>query len=160
MPERLNKGGVETVVQPEDAQEKTADQQEKISYARYKELSGIINEMDFLNARRRTRETITGSNKDLTEIETIAKVAGIELHNTKKAVDDRVKLYSVLRGDDKPKDVENHHAQMGDVRLFAEVLRMEGDTDSLDKLIDAYHKVGVHCPICLNKKVMLGEECR
>ena len=74
-------------------------------------------------------------------------------------VDPKVKLYVVLRADNKPEDVKYHHSQMSDQRLFAEVLRMLGDTDALNKLVDAYHKVGIYCPICL-KVIASGEECR
>ncbi|MDP3697091.1 MAG: hypothetical protein Q8R55_03595, partial [Candidatus Taylorbacteria bacterium] len=85
----------------------------------------------------------------MAQVKNLAKFAGIELQNKKSANDLRVKLYAVLREDDKSKEVKYHYNQMSDQRLFAEVLRILGDAESLNKLIGAYHKTGIHCPICL-----------
>ena len=135
-------------------------EQKKDSYAQYQELGGIINKEDYESALQRSAETAAVSDTTMVaQVEDMAEFAGIELQKEKSANDPRVKLYAVLRGDSKPEDVKYHHSQMSDQRLFAEVLRILGDTEALSKLIDAYHKIGTHCPICL-KVVTPGEECR
>lgn len=137
-------------------------EQKKDPYEQYQELGGIINREDYESAIQRSAETDTVSDtamKQVEQVENMAKFTGIELQNEKSANDPRVKLYAILRSDSKPKDVKYHHSQMSDQRLFAEVLRIFGDTEALSKLIGAYHKVGIHCPICL-KIVAPGEECR
>ena len=128
------------------------------AYNKYQELGGIINEKDCKSALTRAERTAEFGQSLLGQAENIAKHAGIVLDNS-DGVDTRVKLYAVLRADNKPENVKYHHSQMSDQRLFAEVLRMLGDTDALNKLVDAYHKVGTYCPICL-KVIESDEECR
>lgn len=135
------------------------DEQKKDPYAQYRELGGIINKNDYESALKRSGETAEVSDAAVKQVENMEKFAGIETQNGKSAGDPRIKLYAILRGDNKPEKVKHHHSQMSDKRLFAETLRMLGDTEALDKLIGAYHKVGTHCPICL-KVVASGEECR
>lgn len=129
------------------------------AYERYQKLGGIINEKDYGNALARVEETATLDKALIQQAEFIARFAGIELYNTKDVLDRRVVLYGILRTNARPGDVKYHHSQMCDQRLFAEALRMLGDTDALNKLVDAYHKVGTYCPICL-KVAASGEECR
>ena len=132
---------------------------ENSPYRQYQENGGIINEEEYEGALTRARNTATAPRHALQEAENMARFAGIELHNTKDAIDQRIILYGILQTDRKPEGVKHHHSQMSDQRLFAEALRMLGDTDALNKLIGAYHKVGIHCPICL-KVAVSGEECR
>ena len=47
-------------------------------------------------------------------------------------------LYAVLRADANVDKEKYHHSQMSDQRLFAEALRMLGDTVSLRKFIAAH----------------------
>ena len=70
--------------------------------------------------------------------EFMARVAGIALRNSKDAIDQRTMLYGILRTDANLKGTEYHHCQMSDQHLFAEVLRMLGDVDSLNKLITTH----------------------
>ena len=149
-----HEGGVATRANQEESARKERD-----AFERYKQSGGIINFKDYDSAMRRKIETITASDTYMAQVETMADLAGIELKNTKDAIDPRVKLYGILRSDKKPKDVKEHHSDMSIQSLFAEVLRMEGDTESLKKLIKANHQVGTHCPICL-KVVKSGEACR
>ena len=128
-------------------------------YQRYKELGGIIKEKDYESALARAKNTTTLNIVLIKQSEMIAEFAGIEFYNAKDAADQRVMLYGTLRNDTRPEKTPYHHSQMSDQRLFAEVLRMLGDTDALSKLINAYHKVGTYCPICL-KVIAPGEECR
>lgn len=133
---------------------------ENSRYQQYQELGGIINEKEYESTLARARNSQTVPEKVLVkEAELMAKFAGIKLHNTEDAIDPRTILYVILRSDTKPKEAKHHHSQMPDQRIFAESLRIFGDTDALSKLINAYHKVGTHCPICL-KVTAFGEECR
>lgn len=132
---------------------------ENSRYNQYREFGGIINEKDYESALARAQDIGTVPEKiPIRQAEHIAEFAGIELRNIKDAIDSRAVLYAILRTDTKTKEVEYHHSQMSDQRIFAEALRMLGDTDALAKLINAYHKVGIHCPICL-KVAISGEEC-
>lgn len=115
--------------------------EDKKSYHRYWELGGIINEKDYESALTRAENTTALNKTQIMQAEGIAKFAGIELHNTKDTVDQRIILYGILRSDDKPKEVKDHHSQMSDQRIFAESLRMLGDIDSLNKLIKAYPNI-------------------
>ena len=128
------------------------------AYSKYQELGGIINEEDCKNAWARAEKATAFIKSLIGQAKEIARYAGIILDNS-DGVDPKVKLYAVLRADNKPEDVKHHHSQMSDQRLFAEALRMLGDTDALNKLVDAYHKVGTYCPICL-KVIKSDEECR
>lgn len=141
-----------------EASSMPGNEREKDPYARYQELGGIINKEDYENALKRLGNAAKVSDTAMEQVENIAKFAGIEIPNEESAGDPRIKLYAILRGDNKPEEVKYHHSQMSDQRLFAEALRMLGDTEALDKLIDAYHKVGTHCPICF-KVVTPGEKC-
>ena len=116
-------------------------EKENNCYERYQELGGIINEKDYESALARAKNTTTLDITLIKQLEFIAHIAGIELHNTKDTIDQRTILYGILRTDTKPEGVKYHHSQMSDQRLFAEVLRMLGDVDSLNKLINAYPNI-------------------
>ena len=115
-----------------------------ISYQQYQELGGIINEEDYQSALARAKNTATLDAILIKQSELIARVAGIELRNAKDSLDQRTVLYGILRTDAKPKEVKYHHSQMCDQRLFAEALRMLGDTDSLNKLISAHPHISFY----------------
>ena len=127
------------------------------SYQRYRELGGIINEKDYRSAIARAEGTTPANESLVLQAKEIAQYAGIALDNAKDAPDHRIALYAALRADTNL-GKKKHYSQMGDQRLFAEVLRILNDTNALSKLIDAYHKTGSYCPICL-KVVAFGEEC-
>src|SRR3989344_5550146 len=124
--------------------EKGADMQdnpEGKSYQRYLELGGIINEQD--------NNDVPDKNH-IGQVRMMADVAGIGLL-MRTETDPRVILYSILRSDIRPKDVEHHHSQMSDWRLFAEVLRMLEDMDAFNKLKTFHHtnrRLGTYCPLC------------
>ena len=107
-------------------------------YRRYRELGGIINEKDYESALARTKNRQAPDLMLIRQAERIAEFAGIKLHNPKNSLDQRIILYAILRADIGPKELKYHHDQMSDQGLFAEVLRMLGDADSLDKLMSAY----------------------
>ncbi|MEK7608448.1 MAG: hypothetical protein AAB495_02625 [Patescibacteria group bacterium] len=113
----------------------------KGDYEKYKSLGGIINEKDYQSALDRAEKTTTLDRPHFAEAEVIAKVSGIALYSSSGSLDPRVALYGVLRGDTNPAGEKYHHSQMVDQRLFAEVLRMLGDEDSLQKLIAAHPNI-------------------
>ncbi len=113
-------------------------EKEKNCYERYKKLGGIINEKDYESALTRAKNATILDIALIKELEFIARIAGIELRNTKDAIDQRTILYGILRTDAKPEGIKYHHCQMSDQRLLAEALRMLGDVDSLNKLINTY----------------------
>ena len=137
--------------------EKGADMQDNPdgkSYQRYLELGGIINEQDYNDALLRLK--IAQDNYEMPDknhigqVRMMADVAGIGLL-MRTETDPRVILYSILRSDIRPKDVEHHHSQMSDWRLFAEVLRMLEDMDAFNKLKTFHHtnrRLGTYCPLC------------
>lgn len=110
-------------------------------YQRYKELGGIINEKDYCSALTRAKNITTLNIVLIKQAEYMAEFAGIELRNAKNAVDQRVTLYGILRTDTRPEKTQYHHSQMCDQRLFAEALRMLGDAESLQKIIEAYPNI-------------------
>ena len=127
-------------------EKETADIVEN-NYQRYLGLGGIINENDYQSALDRMNSVHTLDRKDPQVIDSIrqvvnmARYAKITLGDFKNVFDPRVILYVILRLDTKPEDVEYHHSQMSDQRIFGEVLRMLGDASSLDKLIKAYPNI-------------------
>ena len=109
---------------------------EQYDYEQYKKLGGIINEKDYKNALLRAKNKKNINQSTMAQAENMAKVAGIAL------TDRELALYAVLREDANPDPKERyHHSQMTDQRLFAEVLRMLGDTESLRKLISRYPNI-------------------
>lgn len=131
--------------------------------SRYMVLGGIINEKDYVNALRRA-ETGTGPDQSKVDklgpdhnkqtrinqvigiVDTINRILkekneeGIVLRNIDGKLDPKVKLYLVLRGDQNT-ETGFHHSAMSDQRLFAEVLRMLEDEDSLKKLIKTHPNI-------------------
>ncbi|MDO8664259.1 MAG: hypothetical protein Q7K44_01780 [Candidatus Liptonbacteria bacterium] len=133
--------------------------EEKTPYQKYRESGGILNETDYMDGIKtatslREPEMVLNRQVQL-QAKEMAKFANLNLDDNDKAI----VLYGILRTDTNPDKKEYHHSQMSDQSLFMEALRMSEDTDSADKLIEAYHKKGTHCPICL-KVPSDGEGCR
>ena len=124
-------------------EKETADNLEN-NYQHYLELGGIINEKDYQSALDRMNNAYAldkkspGIRNSIQQAVDMARYAKIELNDSEDVHDSKILLYVILRLDVKPEDVEYHHSQMSDQRIFGEVLRMLGDADSLDKLIKAY----------------------
>jgi len=114
--------------------------EEGVMYDGYQKLGGIINEKDCISALERAEKTAVFNESLIRQAENIAKYAGITLDNS-DGIDPKVKLYAVLRADNKPEDVKDHRSQMSDQRLFAEALRMLEDVGSLNKMIAAYPNI-------------------
>ncbi|OGN09373.1 MAG: hypothetical protein A3C61_00715 [Candidatus Yanofskybacteria bacterium RIFCSPHIGHO2_02_FULL_39_10] len=147
------------------------DTRKENNYQRYLKLGGIINKDDYESALSRLEmaeknQEIPDKNR-VTQAGNMAKFAGIELGG-QNGTDQRVRLYSILRSDvklekvkpkqtndqrtsiyydgvsnsdTKTKEVERHHSEMNDQRIFVEALRMLGDVDSVDKMIKAYPNI-------------------
>ena len=111
-----------------------------ISYRRYQELGGIINEQNYQCALTRASETIQLSGVLIAQADLIARVAGITLDNADGCLDVITILYGVLRTDSKP-GAQYHHSQMCDQRLFAEALRMLDCPILLAKVIEAHPNI-------------------
>jgi hypothetical protein len=127
-------------------EKETADILEN-SYQHYLELGGVINEKDYQSALDRMHNARVLDRKNpqisssILQVMGIARHAEIKLNDLEDASDPRIVLYVILRNDIKPEDVEYHHSQMSDQRIFGEVLRTLGDADSLDKLIKTYPNI-------------------
>jgi len=118
----------------------------EVSYRRYLEWGGIINETDYRSAIDRMPgmcriimfESSSSMLSRVEQVKGIARYSGFELSDSEDTLDPRIVLYVILRGDIRPEGVKYHHDQMSDQRIFGEVLRMLGDTDSFDKLVKAH----------------------
>jgi hypothetical protein len=97
-------------------------------------MGGIINEKDYNSILARAYNKPETKLILISQAKTIARVAGIPLLNEKTSLDPRITLYGIMRSDKMPNDVQFHHCQMCDQRLFAEALRMIGDETSLEIL--------------------------
>lgn len=118
--------------------EKGQDMQADPGYQRYQELGGIINEKDYANAIERAKSSSEINKTLIQQVENMAKYAGIELNKTEDAIDPVIKLYSVLREDVRPEKVKHHHDEMSDQQIFVEALRMTGDAESVQKMIEKH----------------------
>lgn len=115
------------------------------AYARYLKLGGeISNEKEYQQAIDKMISThtldrsIPEVKSSILQAEQMANHANIKLNNLGNVLDPRVQLYAILRTDGMPEGAKRHHSQMTDQKLFAEVLRMYEDKDSLDQLMKAY----------------------
>jgi hypothetical protein len=107
------------------------------NYEQYRSLDGIINETDYASSLARAKEMKTIDTNKRAQVQTMATASGIILEDS--GIDPRVALYAVLRADQNPDLLSKyHHSQMTDQKLFAEVLRMLGDTESLKKLLETH----------------------
>ena len=116
--------------------ENTPSAAKENSFKEYALQGGIINEKDYKNALLRAKNIKNINQSTMAQAENMAKVAGIAL------TDRELALYAVLREDANPDPKERyHHSQMSDQRLFAEMLRMLGDIESLQKLISRHPNI-------------------
>jgi len=112
-----------------------------LTYSRYTELGGIINETDYLSIRQRANGILVPNWLLTGQVNIIAGVTGIRLSNNGAALDPITKLYMVMRTDLQPEGVVHHHSQMCDQRLFAEALRILEDEESLNTLFAAHRNI-------------------
>ncbi|MDP1689022.1 MAG: hypothetical protein Q8L47_02740 [bacterium] len=112
-------------------------------YQEYLKLGGIINKEDWKSALTRTENKKDRDQNRISQIEAIARFAGIDLVDTEDELDKRIVLYELLRSDVQPEKVQYHHQQMTNQRIFAEVLKMVGDTDSLNKFVKRYPHIDI-----------------
>lgn len=111
-----------------------------ISYRRYRELGGIIDEASYRKALARVEHTTHLTDTLVVQARLIAQVAGITLNNSGGYLNAATILYGVLRTDSNP-GTQHHHSQMCDQRLFAEALRMLDYPDLLAKVIEAHPNI-------------------
>ena len=115
----------------------------KNNYQNYVELGGIINEKDYDSALTRLKEAEIEQDipnkSQIKQAEVMLNFAGIEL--VFRDIYRMVKLYSILRDDVRSEGVKYHHDQMCDQQIFVEALRMLGDIESRDKMINAYPNI-------------------
>lgn len=117
------------------------------NYRDYKIASGQFfkNETDYSSAIARAGGKKTIDSHTLAQAQIMARVAGITLEDPKEGIDQLVALYEVLAElranrnlDPKEKDKYNWSKMDSDQRLFAEALRMLGDSESLAKFLAAH----------------------
>ena len=113
------------------------------SFENYRNAGGILSEADYTSALTRMKEKRTMNPSSLLQAEDMATKAGITLQDPQQGIDPRVALYAILQGDFKlgPGSDKNHYSRMSDQPLFAEVLRMLGDAESLTKFQNAYPNI-------------------
>lgn len=131
------------VLDPEMEEKETGEDLDD-NYQTYIGLGGIINETDFKNSLEKLKNTTSMDKARIAQSQVIANRSGIKLHNSIDSLDPRTILYGILRSDTppaNPKEAQYHHSQMSDQRIFAEVLRMLGDADSLQKLIETHPNI-------------------
>lgn len=130
-----------TITDKEEVKREGAKDISEHNYEQYQGLGGTINKKDYQGALDKAKDTTTPDKATILQAESMAKRAGIILRNSKDAIDQRTILYGILRTDTKSEEVKYHYSQMSDQRLFAEVLRMLGDADSLQKLIETHPQI-------------------
>ena len=110
------------------------------SFERYQNAGGILDETDYANAIAEARGKKTVDPHHLGQAKVMAGVAGIVLKEGAQ-IDLRVALYDVLRTHKGNPQQTNHFSGKDDQPLFAEVLRMLGDNESLDKFLKAHPNI-------------------
>ena len=113
---------------------------EKNNYQEYLELGGIINETDYISALERADNAVIDETT-IAQVKIMADYAGIELQKQDNSTDRKIKLYKILRTDTRPDGVKYHHDNMSDQRIFVEALRMLGDKESVNKMIEAHPNI-------------------
>ncbi|MEJ0021249.1 MAG: hypothetical protein WDN47_01565 [Candidatus Doudnabacteria bacterium] len=111
-------------------EKETEDSPEK-SFERYKESGGQIDEKAYQNVLEKFKQPTTPDKPVVLQVEAMAAKSGIELRSSKDSPDPRIVLYGIMRSE----------SNLRDQRLFAEVLRISGDTDSLKKLMETYPNI-------------------
>lgn len=116
------------------------DTPEKNAYRQYVDLGGIINEKDYASAMERADDTVVDETT-MAQVKVMTGHAKIELYNTNDSIDQRIKLYKILRNDVRPEGVKYHHSSMSDQQIFVEALRMLGDKESVNKMIETHPNI-------------------
>ena len=113
-------------------------------YEKYRSLGGFLIETDFANALARAKANRTLDSHSLLQAQGMARAAGIVLEGKENGLDLRAALYEalndILRGDGR--DINRYHyRKLEDKSLFAEALRMLGDTESLAKFLKTHSAI-------------------
>ena len=88
------------------------------SYDDYLRLGGIINERDYISALERAERVREVGPYQAAQVRQMGEVVGTPFD------EQVVRLYGVLRTDQKPPGVQHHHSQMTDQGLLWQVLEM------------------------------------
>jgi hypothetical protein len=115
--------------------ENTPSAAKENSFKEYALQGGILNKKDYADALLRAKNIKNINQSTMAQAENMARVAGISL------TDEELSLYAVLREDIPEGKDKDHYTQKNDQRLFAEVLRMLGDAESLQKLISRHPNI-------------------
>ena|SRR3989344_1185038 len=114
-------------------------------YEKYRNAGGFLSEADFANALAEVKARRTVEPHSLSQAEGMAKAAGIVLESREEGIDPRVALYDVLHDMlrvDPAGDINRYHyRKLEDRSLFAEALRMLGDTQSLAKFLKTHSAI-------------------
>ncbi|GEM_PF-3168975 len=114
------------------------------NYQNYLALGGTINKEDYESILKKAETLKIRNSTDpsveccIRQLENMARFSGIELHNEGVIPGSKIMLYVSVRVDFKNGGLQDHYTQLNDQRMFAEVLRILGDADSLKKLSQAY----------------------
>ena len=115
------------------------------SYEKYRSLGGFLIETDFANALARAKANRTLDSHSLLQAQGMARAAGIVLEGKENGLDPRVALYDalndILRVDPAGNINRYHYRKLEDKPLFAEALRMLGDTESLAKFLKTHSAI-------------------
>lgn len=110
---------------------------EENGYVKYQGMGGILTEEEYANTLAQARDKKAIDAYSLARAKKMAGSVGIELQ---KGIDPRAALYDVLRMihilDSQGK--HKYRSLLGDVHVFAEVLRILGDKESLDKFLQVH----------------------
>ena len=115
------------------------------SYEQYRSAGGFLDETDYASVLAQAKNKKTVNSHSLAQAGLMANMAGFELQNRGTQIDLHVVLYDVLC--DVLRTVTNrhptayHHSQMADQPLFAEALRMLGNTEALEKFQAAHPNI-------------------
>jgi hypothetical protein len=111
----------------------------KHSYDKYQKLGGIFERSVFDELLVRAKKDASKSELYTSHIKMIVWTSGIELDCSHDSDDERIVLYTLLRIDSyEDLEAQNNPSCWSDQRVFAEVLLMVADVDSLEKLKQAH----------------------
>jgi len=109
------------------------------SYSKYRRLGGFLDQVGFQKLVEKVQSGSSGSPFHSSQVAAITLAAGIVFHCSNRESNQRVFVYELLR-----ENVTSDHTRESvyitgsDIRMFAEMLRIAGDIDSLNKLSTAF----------------------
>src|SRR3989344_4961252 len=110
-------------------------------YEKYQSLGVFLSEADFANVLALVKEETSVDPNSLRQAESRAKAAGITLESRGNGIDPRAALYGALHyllRAAPGQDIKKYSRRLDDQSLFAEALRIQGDTGSLAKFSEMH----------------------